>query len=306
MLQRNAIIELEKWAISSPRKPLILRGARQVGKTTVVKQFSAQFDHYLYVNLEKPAYQKAFQNYTTIEQLVQQLFFINNKQYSKKDKTLLFLDEIQEVPDAINLLRYFYEDMSELHIIAAGSLLEIVLRNDINIPVGRVENLVLHPLSFEEFLKAIGEETVLQQFYQIPMPSFAFDKLMHYFQAYLIIGGMPEIVFAYSKHRDLLKLGKLFQNLLQGYQDDVHKYAKSNTQIQIIKTILSSSFEQAGQRITLVNFGNTNYNAKDVKEALLLLESARLLHLVYPITTTTRPIVWNYKKKPRRNPAYTF
>jgi uncharacterized protein len=299
VLERKIIGQLEKWAAAADRKPLVLRGARQVGKTTVIEQFATQFDQYIYINLERTAEKEAFENYTTIDELVKQLFFINKKLYSKKEKTLLFIDEIQEVPAAFNLLRYFYEDTPEIFVIAAGSLLEFIFRKDINIPVGRVENLMLHPFSFEEFLMALNDKTALEQLHQVPMSAFAHERILQLFNQYILIGGMPEVIKKYIQHEDLKLLSKTFENLLAGYLEDVKKYAVSNVQAQIIRNVMRSAFEQAGQRITYVGFGNSNYNSKEVKEALSLLEDARLLHVVYPVTTTTRPIEWNYKKKPR-------
>jgi uncharacterized protein len=299
VLQRKIISQLENWASSADRKPLILRGARQVGKTTVIEQFATQFDQYININLERKAEKDAFKNYTTINELVKQLFFIKQKLYSQKEKTLLFIDEIQEVPEALNLLRYFYEDTPEIFVIAAGSLLEFVFRKDINIPVGRVENILLNPFSFEEFLMALNDETALEQLHQIPMSNFAHERMLQLFNKYILIGGMPEAVKKYIQHEDLKLLDKTYENLLTGYLEDVKKYANSNVQAQIIRNVMRNSFEQAGQRITYVGFGNSNYNSKEVKEALSLLEDARLLHVVYPLTTTTRPIEWNYKKKPR-------
>ncbi len=299
VLKRNILKDLGKWAATTDRKPLVLRGARQVGKTTAVNVFGKQFDQYLSINLERIAEKQAFENYTTIEELVKQLFFIHKKLYSKKEKTLLFVDEIQEVPNAFNLLRYFYEDAPEIYVIAAGSLLEFIFRKDINIPVGRVENLVMHPFSFEEFLMAVNDTAALEQLHQIPVNNFAHNRMLQLFHQYILIGGMPEVVSKYCKHQDLKLLGKVFENLLNGYLEDVKKYAISNVQTQVIRAVMRSSFEQAGQRITYTNFGNSNYNAKEVKTALTLLEDAKLLQVVYPLTTTRRPIEWNYKKKPR-------
>jgi uncharacterized protein len=299
VLQRKIISQLENWASSADRKPLILRGARQVGKTTVIDQFATQFEQYISINLERKAEKNAFENYTTIDELIKQLFFIKQKLYSKKETTLLFIDEIQEVPEALNLLRYFYEDTPEIFVVAAGSLLEFVFRKDINIPVGRVENLVLNPFSFEEFLMALNDKTALEQLHQIPMSNFAHERMLELFNKYILIGGMPEAVKKYIQRQDLKLLDKTYENLLTGYLEDVKKYANSNVQAQIIRNVMRNSFEQAGRRITYVGFGNSNYNSKEVKAALSLLEDARLLHVVYPLTTTTRPIEWNYKKKPR-------
>jgi uncharacterized protein len=299
VLKRKIIQDLENWAANPNQKPLVLRGARQVGKTTVINAFSGQFDQYVYINLEKVAEKEAFENYTTIDNLVKQLFFIHKKLYSKKEKTLLFIDEIQEVPKAFNLLRYFYEDTPELYVIAAGSLLEFIFRKDINIPVGRVENLVMYPFSFEEFLMAMEEDAVLKQLHQIPISDFAHTRMLQLFHQYTLLGGMPEVIEKYVQHQDLKLVSKVYENLLSGYLEDVKKYAISNIQTQLIRTVLHSCFEQAGKRITYAGFGNTNYDSKEVKLALSLLEDARLVQIIYPLTATTRPIEPNNKKKPR-------
>jgi uncharacterized protein len=299
MLERNIIFDLEKWASADDRKPLVLRGARQVGKTTVVNEFAKQFDQYIYVNLEKTAEKKVFESYTTIDNLVKQLFFINNKLFTKKEKTLIFIDEIQEVPEAFNLLRYFYEEVPEIYVIASGSLLEFIFRKDINIPVGRVENLLMHPFSFHEFLKAKKEISAVEQLAQVPMNDFAHEKLLKLFNEYTLIGGMPAVVNNYVQKNDLKLLDKIYDNLLLGYLEDVKKYATTNNQAQIIREVIKLSFEYAGQRINFSKFGDSNYKAVDVKLAINLLEDARLVYLIYPVTTTTRPIEWDYRKKPR-------
>src|SRR5690606_23307937 len=118
--------------------------------TTVVRNFSKKFKHYLYLNLELPADKEPFERFTHMDSLLQALFFIKNIPYSQSDKTLIFIDEIQEVPEALNILRYFFEDAPEIHVIAAGSLLETIFNHKANFPVGRVEFLVVRPLSFPE------------------------------------------------------------------------------------------------------------------------------------------------------------
>ena len=122
MFKRSILKELEAWAKKKNRKPLVIRGARQVGKTTVVNQFAQNFDQYIYLNLELLGDRKPFDNFKDLETLVQALFFLKNKEYSKRKKTLLFIDEIQEVPEAFNILRFFYEQMPEIPVIAAGNL----------------------------------------------------------------------------------------------------------------------------------------------------------------------------------------
>jgi predicted AAA+ superfamily ATPase len=114
MFKRQLILELEKWRQSKPRKPLVIRGARQVGKTTLVNQFSAQYEQYIYLNLELKEDKEPFEHFTTIENLIKALFFLKNKKLATKNSTLIFIDEIQEVPKALNILRYFYEQAPEI------------------------------------------------------------------------------------------------------------------------------------------------------------------------------------------------
>ena len=157
MFDRLILKELDVWATKDNRKPLVIRGARQVGKTTVVNQFASRFKQYIYLNLELIHDRQPFEQFNTIETLVQTLFFIKNLPLSKKDSTLIFIDEIQEVPEALNILRYFYESEKGIAVIAAGSMLETLFDNNISFPVGRVEYKVLRPVSFPEFLAAMGE-----------------------------------------------------------------------------------------------------------------------------------------------------
>ena len=149
MFSRNILTSLRHWATKTDRKPLVIRGARQVGKTTVVNQFSKEFDQYLYLNLELPENRQPFEAFTTVEALVRALFFLQNKQYDPSKRNLIFIDEIQEVAEAFNILRYFYEEAKNLYVIAAGSLLESLFKKNLSFPVGRVEYLVLRPVSFQ-------------------------------------------------------------------------------------------------------------------------------------------------------------
>jgi hypothetical protein len=161
MFGRLIIFEFEKWLAKPQRKPLVLRGARQVGKTTAVNQFAVKFSQYIYLNLELSADRAPFERFTDMDTLLQSLFFLKNKSLTQKADTLIFIDEIQEHPEAINLLRYFYEQEPKIAVIAAGSMLETLFGKNISFPVGRVEYKVLRPVSFPEFLQAIGETAAL-------------------------------------------------------------------------------------------------------------------------------------------------
>lgn len=299
MLNRNILSELNEWKANVERKPLILRGARQVGKTTIVDIFSNSYKQYIKLNLELSEDATPFRKYKNIRQLAEQLFFLYDKNIELIGETLLFIDEIQEVPEAINILRYFYEQLPHLHVIAAGSLLETALKGDVKIPVGRVEYKVVRPVSFDEFLQANGDKQALEQFRKIPMDEYAHDKLINLFHTYTLIGGMPAVVDHYLTHRNLTALRTIYESLIVSYINDVEKYGRTNNLVQIIRHVIQSAYFEAGNRIKFNHFGNSNYASKEVGEAMKTLEKVMLLHLVYPTTNTSIPIIPDLKKSPR-------
>ena len=298
MFKRNLLENLEKWKNTRKHKPLVLRGARQVGKTTAIDLFSSSFDQYIYLNLEKEEDAKPFREINDTGQLLEAIFFLKNK--SKQfESTLMFIDEIQEEPKAISQLRYFYEQFPDLHVIAAGSLLETVLDESVNIPVGRVEYKIIRPVSFDEFLEAMAEKSALQQLQHVPINGFAHDKLLRLFHTYSLIGGMPEIVENYATHADLTALRPIYESLIVSYLNDVEKYARNTTLTQVIRHCMRSTYLEAGTRIKFQGFGNSNYGSREVGEALRTLEKAMLIHLVYPTVHTALPILPDIKKSPR-------
>lgn len=299
MFNRAILPELEKWVNKTPRKPLVIRGARQVGKTTVINQFARQFQQYIYLNLELPNDRRPFDEFSTIERLVETLFFIKKQSLASKDKTLLFIDEILAVPEALNILRYFYESEPGIAVIAAGSMLETLFNKNISFPVGRVEYKVLRPVSFPEFLEAIDEKGALEYLTRIPAPSFTHSKLLQLFHTYALLGGMPEIVGNYSQNKDLTALAPIYDSLITAYIDDVEKYASHTSQVQHIRHAIRASFAQAGKRIKFEGFGNSTYRSRDMGEALRTLEKALLIQLLYPCTGVLLPFLPDYKKSPR-------
>ena len=298
MFDRIIIKELEKWANKTNRKPLVLRGARQVGKTTAVEIFSKQFDQYIYLNLEVSSEQKLFEMDYTIEELVQAIFFEKNKKKSK-GKILLFIDEIQNSPKAVSMLRYFYESAKEYYVIAAGSLLESLIDRQNSFPVGRVEYLYMKPLTFYEYITAAGDNSLLEVLDRIPCPDFAHEKLLKKFYQYALIGGMPEIVDIYYKTKNIIELNTIYESLLRSYLDDVEKYARNNTLALVIRHALESSFYSAGDRIHFEGFGRSRYRSREMSEALKTLEKAMLIYLMYPTTATNLPIEPDHRKSPR-------
>lgn len=298
MYTRNILSELENWKRNPSRKPLILRGARQVGKTTAVHLFGNTYKQYLYLNLEKEEDARPFRRFSSMPQLLEAIFFLQDKNFNEPD-TLIFIDEIQEVPEAINLLRYFHEDFPGLHVIAAGSLLETVLNESTSVPVGRVEYRVIRPVAFDEFLQAIGETAALQQLNHLPLNEFAHEKLLNLFHRYTLLGGMPEIVAHYAEHRNLTALSHIYESLLVSYRNDVEKYARNSTMVQVIRHVIQSMALAAGSRIVFQGFGQSNYGSREVGEAMRTLEKAMLLSLVYPSAQTVLPILPDLRKSPR-------
>ncbi len=298
MFERSIEKELEHWANDPYRKPLVLRGARQVGKTTIVNRFAGKFENYLSVNLEKSDARKLFESTDNVKELLPLLFLYANIKRNA-GRTLLFIDEIQNSPHTVSLLRYFYEELPEIHVIAAGSLLETILDSHISLPVGRVQYMALHPCSFIEFLNAVGEERFLEPIRDAALPDVFHDMLNNLFNRYSLIGGMPEAVSRYTSERDLTMLDRVYNSLLNAYKNDVEKYAKNNTQVSVIRYILEEGWTFSGETIALGGFGGSSYKARETGEAFRMLEKAMLLELVYPLTSAKMPMISDLKKAPK-------
>ena len=299
MFRRKIIDRLEAWKQDAKHKPLILRGARQVGKTTIVNEFGKQFDNYLYFNLELKENRKLFEMEIPLNDLVAMLFASQGK-VQQQGKTLIFVDEIQNSPQTIALLRYFYEQRPDLYVIAAGSLLENLVDVQVSFPVGRVQYLALRPCSFFEFLGAIGKSNLLTVLAQTPEYSVAFhDQLMHLFNQYAIVGGMPEAVQQYAETGDVLAMEDVYETLVQAYKDDAEKYVKGDKMTDVVRFILSYGWAFSGETITMGNFANSGYKSREVGEAFRLLEKAMLLELVYPVSSPQMPIIPETKRMPK-------
>lgn len=299
MFRRHILKKLEAWKANAKHKPLILRGARQVGKTTVVNEFGTQFDNYLYFNLENPESIKLFEMEIPLDDLVNMLYASLGKS-QKGGSTLIFIDEIQNSPKTIALLRYFYEQRPDLYVIAAGSLLENLVDVKVSFPVGRVQYLALRPCSFYEFLGAIGKNNLLAILAQKAELTIAFhEQLMHLFNQYTIIGGMPEAVQQYAETQDIIAIEDVYETLVQAYKDDSEKYVRGNKLTDVVRFILSYGWAFSGETITLGNFANSGYKSREVGEAFRLLEKAMLLELVYPVSSTQMPIIPEAKRMPK-------
>lgn len=299
MFKRKILEKLEEWKNADRHKPLILRGARQVGKTTLVNGFGSHFENYLYFNMERNENVKLFEMDINIDDLVSMLFASLGKK--KKDgKTLIFIDEIQNSPKTIALLRYFYEQRPDLYVVAAGSLLENLIDVKVSFPVGRVQYLALRPCSFYEFLGAIDKNELLAILSQKPELTVAFhEQLMHQFNQYAIIGGMPEAIQQYAETKDVVAIEDVYETLVQAYKDDAEKYVVGNKLTDTVRFILSYGWAFAGETITLGNFANSGYKSREVGDAFRLLEKAMLLELVYPVSSTQMPVIPETRRMPK-------
>lgn len=298
MFQRAIINNIREWAKKTNRKPLILRGARQVGKTTVVKLISAEFEQFISLNLEKPEHRNIFERESSFSDLLSAIFY-SAKQQQGNHRTLIFIDEIQNSPKAVASLRYFYEEAPQYAVIAAGSLLENLIDHSISFPVGRVEYMAMRPCSFIEFLSAAGEEKNKEFIEHLSVPAYAHENLMKLFNRFTLIGGMPEVISTYVSTKDVITLNPVYETLINGYSDDVEKYARNESMVQHIRHILKTGFGSASQRIKFEGFGQSNYRSREMGEAFRTLEKAMLLELIYPLTTMKPPLNPDFKKSPR-------
>lgn len=295
-LERKLYRKLLKWKTSDRRKPLIIRGARQVGKSTLVRAFSKEYNYFIEINLERKDDLDLFQLRSVKEVL--EVLLLREGMMLRNDSFLLFIDEIQESPEAIQMLRFFYEDYPELHVICAGSLLEFALQDLDSFPVGRVQQMVLHPFDFDEFLLATGKKNAIEVLMNIPFENHYFDTLLRLFHQYVIIGGMPEIIVNYVNNGTVSGLQNVYSEIWQSYSDDVEKYGRNLTQKNVLRHILQTAAHEK-DRITMAGFGSSEYKSREVGEALRALDKSRLIQLVYPVTSTNLPAHVDYSRKPR-------
>jgi hypothetical protein len=300
MFSRTILSNLNAWRNDLHRKPLILRGARQVGKTTVVDEFGKTFDHYIKLNLDQKDDSGYFAMNVPLADIVKLIFL--RKGISKDGgSTLIFLDEIQESPEAMAALRYFYEELPDIHVIAAGSLLENKVDVQASFPVGRVQYKAVRPFSFREFLSALGRNDLLAVLDDVRFTAPFHQQLMLLFNVYTTLGGMPEVVSRYVETQSLThsSVVDVFRTLITGYRDDVDKYVRGRKLTEVSRFILDSGWSFAGEAITLGRFADSEYRAKDVSEAFGVLQKAMLLELVYPTLSSKLPAIPALKRSPK-------
>lgn len=269
---------LKEWAQKKDRKPVLLRGARQVGKSTAVRNLAKSFKSFVEINFERqPEYKALFTGNLVVERIVPQVSAISGQNITAGE-TLLFLDEIQLCPEAFMSLRFFKEDMPQLHVIAAGSLLEFALEELPTFGVGRIHSMFMFPMTFDEFLYANGEGILVEVRNQAsaerPLPSPLHEKLVSIFRTYLLIGGMPEVVAKWVDTHDYLQCQELQDDLLISYEDDFPKYRKK-VDPQLLRMTLRSAASQATQKFSYSAVGG-GYRIDEVKKALEMLILAGL------------------------------
>lgn len=282
-IQRKVDRELEKWKAEIKHKPLLIRGARQVGKTETIREFGKSFDVFVEINFEEtPRLKTLFSDDLSPSTICENIAVIFKTNILPR-KTLLFLDEIQECPEAIASLRFFYEKMPELHIIAAGSLLEFALSELPTFGVGRIRSLFMYPISFSEFLIGAGEHQLLDKIGEAspskPMNGILHSKLIDLTQKFICLGGMPEVIATYYESGNLHQCQKLLDDLIISIKTDFAKYRKK-TPISLLTEVFQASIYQTGQKFVYSNAcDQANHN--QIKVALQLLITAGL---VIPVT----------------------
>jgi len=277
---------------------MVLRGARQVGKSTLIDEFAKEFDYYVQVDLEKE-HKDLFDRFEKVEQIWEYLCLLKHIPQDKTKRYLLFIDEIQENVTAVAKLRYFYEDMPWLYVIAAGSRLQTLIKKKVSFPVGRVEYFNLRPFSFLEYINASEGEEWAQMLRTVSVPQMLHQDFIDRFNTYALVGGMPEVVSAYINNPDVESLAPIYNSLLTGYNEDVQKYSKNKEEVRILQHILSTAWYEAGNKITFSKFGNSSYSSTRIHSGMEVLEKAFVLSLDYPCTSTSAPAVPAKKRSPK-------
>ena len=292
-MKRYAINKLIEWKNSSKRKPLIIRGARQVGKTWLMKEFGkTEYKKVIYINFE-------------LDKLMCDLFSIDfdtkriieglELTHSKIDaqNTLIILDEIQECPKALTALKYFYENTPEYNIIAAGSLLGVAIHKNISFPVGKVDFLDLYPLSFMEFLDAIGESNFIELLKSPKSPNIKVfkEKYIEWLKKYYYIGGMPEVVSTFIETNDFQKIRKVQENILDAYTRDFSKHISSTGKLKIdlLWESIPSQLTQESKKFVYKKI-KSGARADEFEEALSWLINCGLVYKINRITKPALPL----------------
>ncbi len=273
---------MRKWKQESDRKVLMLRGPRQVGKTYAARQLGKTFERFVEINLEeRPDLHEIFDLNLVPDRIVRELTLKLGTPIVPGE-TLLFIDEIQSAPKAILALRYFYEKMPELHVIAAGSLLDFAIE-EVGMPVGRVESLYVYPLSFAEFLAALGKNILLDEILRHElneeMPEAVHKQALRFIGEYIALGGMPKIVNCWKNTKDPDRCSKELSTIIINYRQDFNSYAREK-QIKYVEQVFKEIPRQQGTRFRFSEIEG-DYRKRELAPALELLHTAGIAHLIY-------------------------
>lgn len=281
-LQRDVEAQLHEWCRQDPKKPLVVNGARQVGKTTLLKQFADYYDSYVYLNFERdPSLASYFQDSLAPDTLLTTLGLHSGVKI-EPGRTLIIFDEAQECPRALNSLKYFQEEASEYHIIVAGSLLGLRTIHTEGFPVGKVRFLNMYPITFFEFLSALGQQQLREYLEHNegcqPLPEPLHQQCLAYLKIYCFVGGMPEAVAAYLSDQSWQAIRDVQHDILQAYERDFAKHAPS-TQIMKIMTVWEQVPEQLAKENKKFIFSAIRKSARgrDYEQAIEWLRQAGLV-----------------------------
>ncbi|MCP4219237.1 MAG: ATP-binding protein [bacterium] len=280
-MKRGILEELKKWKDGSGRKPLLLRGARQVGKTYIARELGKEFADFQELNFEyKPEAKRVFERDLDPQRIIRDLAVITGKKIVP-GQTLLFLDEIQEAPKAITALRYFYEMLPQLHIIAAGSLLDFTLER-VGLPVGRISSLYMYPLSFMEFLEAKSEDVLFEALASHnateKISEVAHNKLLVLLGEYMSVGGMPEAAKCFIESSDLRACFKIHRSIVDTYRQDFNKYAV-RFQLKYVELLFNSIPALLGKKFKYSNIPG-EYRKRELMPSLDLLVKAGIVERI--------------------------
>lgn len=294
-MKRNAIQELVAWKSSEDRKPMVLKGARQVGKTWLMKEFGQNYyDSYVYFNFdEEDELKSIFEANKNPQRIIELLSLIAGEKILP-EKTLIIFDEIQECPEALNTLKYFKEKANEYHVIAAGSLLGTLLAQPKSYPVGMVNLLDIYPLTFDEFLEATDES--LYAYYSSiqkgqPIEEIFHNRLLEAYNYYLIIGGMPECVSSWIAHKDPAKISQIQKELIEVYENDFSKHngkVNSGRILMVFRSIVAQ-LAKSNEKF-MYGAVREGGRARDFEEAIEWLVSAGMLNRVYNVSKMEHPL----------------
>lgn len=306
MFERTIRLVYAEWAKKADRKPLIVRGARQVGKTHSVVDFAKRhFKFFIHLNLDKKEHLDIFEKNTNLADCLKNIEILFNQKIILGE-TLLFIDEIQNSGKAMQQLRYFYEETPTLHVMAAGSLLEVKIKQEgFSFPVGRVEYLYLQPVSFEEFLNADGQRQMLELI-NTTGPATVISEPMHAlllkkYQEYALVGGMPEAVAEYLEQRSLVSLDTIYESILTGFEDDIAKYV-GMAKAPYLRHVLQEAPKQVGKHVTYHQFGQSDFKSREMKEAFDTLERAMVVQRIGATSSLDIPLL----RKPDKSPKLIF